>query len=154
MILIDTNAFILLILGLIDKRLISSHKTTSIYSEQDFVDLLDIVHKTGWNQVLVLPNVWTEVDNLLNRLAGNYKWPYIKLIRKILTQTSERYLTSKSGANSVYFGSVGLTDSLLIELGKECDLLVTADSSLSNIATANGIKVYDTVKRRNENLSK
>ena len=154
MILIDTNAFILLILGMIDKSLISSHKTTSIYTEQDFVDLLKIIRKAGWSKILVLPNVWTEVDNLLNRLAGNYKWPYIKLVRKLLEQTNERYLTSESGAHGMYFANVGLTDSLLVELGKECDLLITADSSLSNIATANGINVYDIVQRRNEDLRK
>ena len=139
---------------MIDKSLISSHKTTSIYTEQDFVDLLKIIRKAGWSKILVLPNVWTEVDNLLNRLAGNYKWPYIKLVRKLLEQTNERYLTSESGAHGMYFANVGLTDSLLVELGKECDLLVTADSSLSNIATANGINVYDIVQRRNENLRK
>lgn len=154
MILIDTNAFILLILGMIDKSLISSHKTTSIYTEQDFIDLLKIIRKAGWRKILVLPNVWTEVDNLLNRLAGSYKWPYIKLVRKLLEQTNERYLTSESGAHGIYFANVGLTDSLLVELGKECELFVTADSSLSNIATANGINVYDIVQRRNEDLRK
>ena len=96
MILIDANALVLLIIGLIDQNLVSKHKRTS----------------------------------------------------------TERYLTSKLGVSSAYFVSDGLTDSLLIELGKECDLFITGDSSLSNIAIANGIKVYDIVQRRNENLRK
>jgi hypothetical protein len=79
---------------------------------------------------------------------------HLETIRGLTAQTSEKYLTSKIGVSSAYFVSDGLTDSLLVELGKERDLLVTADSSLSNIATANGINVYDIVQRRNKNLRK
>lgn len=40
MILIDTNALLVLIIGLINPRLFSNHKRTSIYEEQDFKNLL------------------------------------------------------------------------------------------------------------------
>ena len=150
MILIDTNAFVLLILGSIDRGLIKTHKTTSIYSEQDYEDLLTVIGDL--RRLVVLPNVWTEVDNLLNSLSGNYKWPYIDLMKELTTQTTERYLSSKSGTDSPYFISIGLTDALLLELGKDCDLLITSDSDLSDRAVANSINVYDLVKRRNENL--
>ena len=152
MILIDANALVLLVIGLIDKSLISRNKRTSIYSKKDHEDLLLAIGSLG--RLVVLPNVWTEVDNLLNRLTGNYKWPYISLVRSLIEQTTEEYLASMTGINSDYFISEGLTDSLLIELGKEkrYDFLITGDSALSDIAIANGIKVYDTVQRRNENL--
>ena len=152
MILIDANALVLLIIGLIDQNLILRHKRTSTYSKKDYADLLLVIR--DFRNLVILPNVWTEVDNLLNRLPGRYRWQYLETVRGLTAQTSERYLTSKIGVSSVYFVSDGLTDSLLVELGKECDLLVTADSSLSNIATANGIDVYDIVQRRNENLRK
>ena len=152
MILIDANALVLLIIGLIDQNLISKHKRTSTYSKKDYADLLLVIR--DFRNLVILPNVWTEVDNLLNRLPGRYRWQYLETVRGLTTQTSERYLASRLGVSSTYFISDGLTDSLLIELGKECDLLITADSSLSTIATANGIKVYDIVQRRNENLRK
>jgi ADP-heptose:LPS heptosyltransferase len=101
---------------------------------------------------VVLPNVWTEVDNLLNRFPGERKWAYIERIKELTTQTTEKFLTTKRGVYSEYFISVGLTDSLLVELGKECDLLITADTFLSDIAAAHGIKVYDLVRARTENL--
>ena len=152
MILIDANAFVLLIVGLIDQNLIAKHKRTSIYSVQDHEELLFVIRDL--HNLVVLPNVWTEVDNLLNRLSGNYKWPYITLIRSLTERTAEAYLASVDGVKSEYFISDGLTDSLLIELGKneQYDFLITGDSALSDIAKANGIRVYDTVQRKNDNF--
>jgi len=150
MILIDSNALILLILGLINQDLIAKHKTTSIYTKRDFEDLLIVIKDLS--NLVVLPNIWTEVDNLLNRLSGNYKWPYIEKVKSLVAQTSEQYLKSELGINNDYFISVGLTDSLILELGKKCDLLITADSTLSDIAIANDIEVYDIVKKRNEDF--
>jgi hypothetical protein len=151
MILIDSNSLILLTLGLINQELISKHKRTSIYTKKDFEDLLLVIKDL--NNLVVLPNIWTEVDNILNRLSGNYKWPYIENLKALVTQTTENYLESKLGINSDYFISVGLTDSLILELGKKCDLLITSDSTLSDIAIANGIKVYDIVKKRNQDFN-
>ncbi len=154
MILIDANALVLLIIGSMDQDLIVKHKRTSIYSKQDYKDLISIIRDL--HNLVVLPNVWTEVDNLLNRFSGNYKWPYVSLVRSLAGQTTEKYLASVTGMSSDYFIGDGLTDALLIELGKEkqCDFLITGDSALSDIARANGITVYDTVQRRNENLRK
>jgi len=151
MILIDSNSLILLILGLINQDLIAKHKTTSIYTKKDFEDLLIVIK--DFSNLVVLPNIWTEVDNLLNRLSGNYKWPYIEKVKALVSQISEQYLESELGINSDHFITVGLTDSLILELGKKCDLLITADSSLSDIAIANGIKVYDIVRKRNEDFN-
>lgn len=43
MIFVDTNALILLVVGLIDKSLISSHKRTSIYESVDFDNLAFLI---------------------------------------------------------------------------------------------------------------
>lgn len=50
------------------------------------------------------------------------------------------------------FNDLGLTDSLILEYAKNCKLLITSDSQLSDYARANGIEVYDMVKSRNEKL--
>ncbi|WKN43983.1 hypothetical protein [Tunicatimonas pelagia] len=151
MILIDTNALTLLIVGLIDSNQIEKHRRTSIYTEKDFHKLLSIIQ--DFSNLLILPNIWTEVDNLLNNfLTGNLKWPYIQVLRESIPKTSERYLRSELGANSNYFISIGLTDSLIIELREEYDLLITADSKLSDLAKAHGITVYDLKEERNEDF--
>ena len=149
MILIDTNALVVLLIGHIDSKLINKHKRTSIYEEQDFYDLLSII---GSDKVVVLPNIWTEVDNLLNNFGGNHKYQYIVKIIEMMKSTSEKFIDSLIGAESDSFIDLGLTDSLILKYAKECKLLVTSDSRLSDYAVANGIKVYDLVKNRNERL--
>lgn len=150
MILIDTNALVILLIGLIDPRLFKSHKTTSIYEEQDFFDLLVVIGDI--KRLVVLPNVWTELDNLLNNFGGNYKYSYIEQITKTIQVTTERYIESVKATESFTFFEIGLTDTLLLEVAKECQLLVTSDSRLSDYAMASGIPVYDLVKNRNERI--
>ncbi len=150
MIAIDTNALIVIILGLIDTRLIGQHKRTSIYEEQDFHDLMAVIET--FDKLVVLPNVWTEVDNLLNKFGGERKYQYVTKTCETMKAASEKFIESILGTESDGYYNLGLTDSLLLELAKDCDLLITSDSSLSDFAVANNIKVFDTVKNRNERL--
>ncbi len=151
MIIIDSNSLIVLVLGLIDPNLISKHKKTSIYEEQDFTDLLTVIK--DFKNLLVLPNIWTEVDNLLNRFTGSYRYIYVKRLTELIKNSSEKYLHSNIAVESPYFSSLGITDSLILELAKECSFIVTSDSELSDYAIANGIKVYDMVKIRNKKFN-
>jgi len=148
MILIDANALTVLLVGLVDTRLIGRHNRTSIYEEQDFYDLLSVIESL--ENLVVLPNVWTEVDNLLNDFSGNHKYEYIERIVEVIKVASEKYITSLKATESDCFFDLGITDSLLLEYSKECKLLVTADSKLSDYANAYNVMVYDMVKRRNE----
>jgi hypothetical protein len=148
--LIDANALIILLIGLIDPKLINKHKRTSIYEERDFYDLISFVGDI--KELVVLPNVWTEVDNILNNFTGNYKEKYIEQITNTIKSTTEKFMESKTATESVGFYDLGLTDSLMLEYSKECKLLITSDSSLSDYAIANGITVFDLVKNRNERI--
>lgn len=150
MILIDTNALVVLLVGLVDVRLIAKHKRTSIYEEQDFHDLTGRV--AALDNLVVLPNVWTEADNLLNDFRGNHKYQYLQEIAGLVKLSTEKYIESKAVVDSPEFFDLGLTDSLLLTYAVECDLLITSDSALSDYAIANGIEVYDMVKSRNQRL--
>jgi rRNA-processing protein FCF1 len=150
MILIDTNALIVLLLGLMDKRLINKHKRTSIYEEQDFDDLISVIGSL--DKLVVLPNVWTETDNLLNDFGGELKYQYMVQTIEAMKSTSEKYIESIKGFESDSFFDLGLTDSLLLSCAKECEFLITSDSGLSDYAKANGVLVYDIVKNRNDRL--
>lgn len=150
MILIDANSLIVLLIGAIDPKLIASHKRTSIYEEEDYANLLRVIGSL--DKLIVLPNIWAEVDNLLNSFSGNYKWRYVQAFRKLIQLTSEKYIQSSTATENIHFFDIGLTDSLILELGKECELLITSDSKLSDFAKAEGIKVYDLVEIRNQRL--
>lgn len=150
MILVDTNALVVLLVGLMDTNLLGKHKRTSIYDKEDFDNLLATIG--DFKNIVTLPNIWTEVDNLLNDFNGNYKYSYINQITTIIKETSETYLKTKQVCDNYNFIDLGLTDTLIIELAKECNLLITSDSRLSDYAMANGIKVYDLVRTKNEQL--
>ncbi len=150
MILIDTNALVVFLIGTIDVRLFKTHRRVSIYEEQDYYELLNVIGSL--EKLMVLPNVWTEVDNLLNDFSGNYKYQYIDHLASTIKSTSEKFTASIKATEMQEFFDLGLTDSLLLECGKKCKLLITSDSSLSDYAVANGISVYDMVKNRNSRL--
>ncbi|MEC5156301.1 hypothetical protein [Chryseobacterium sp. MP_3.2] len=151
MILIDTNAFIILVLGLMDKKLINKHKRTSIYDISDFENLVKIIGK-DFSKVIVLPNIWTEVDNLLNNFTGNYKFKYYLILKELLQKTSEKYFETKNLENDYNLQHIGITDSVILEVAKNCDFIITGDSKLADLALANGIHVYDLIALKNQRL--
>jgi len=151
MILIDANALVVLLLGFMNPSLINTHKRPSIYEKQDFDDLVFVIEK--FENLLVLPNVWTEVDNLLNNFTGNRRYLYIEKLTETLKLVSERYIPTLHAIDDLAFIDLGVTDTLLLQVAKQCQLLITADSVLSDYAIANNILVYDMVKNRNSRFA-
>jgi len=97
MILIDTNALLILVLGLIDPQSINKNKRASIYDEQDFYLLLSIIK--DFSNLVILPNIWTELDNLLNNLTGDNKYKYCEILKRLSLETKEEYLETTIGIN-------------------------------------------------------
>ena len=145
--LIDTNSLVLLILGHIDTRLINSNKRTSIFEEQDYYDLFNVIGDL--NNLVVIPNVWTELDNLLNKSIGKRKYDYVESFKQIVKKTTEEFLETRKGIECDSFNELGLTDSLLLEYATDCEIIITTDSCLSYHARANGVKVFVVVQNRN-----
>lgn len=150
MFLIDTNALVVLLLGTIDTKLIGKHKRASIYEKKDYENLSNFIG--DYSNLLVIPNVWTEVDDLLNNFSGNYRYRYLIAIKEIIEKSSEKYFESNKIINHYSFDYVGLTDSILIEIAKNCECIITSDSKLSDLAVAHGITVYDMIFQRNQSL--
>ncbi len=130
--------------------LINKHKKTSIYDSEDFQNLLTMIGSI--DSLVVLPNIWTEVDNLLNNFKGNQKELYLERTIQTIKSTTEVYLQSSLVATSYAFYDLGLTDTLLLEHAKNCDLLITSDSALSDYAKSQGIKVFDMKQMANYKL--
>ncbi len=150
MIIIDSNSLIVLLLGFINPSLINRHRNTSIYDEQDFHILISVIKDI--KKLVVLPNIWTEVDNILNRFSGSYKDQYVEKIILTIKETSEKYIESHSVENNTAFYDLGLTDTLILEHAKDCEMLITSDSKLSDYAHANGVKVFDLLELKNESF--
>ncbi|MFP4370298.1 MAG: PIN domain-containing protein [Candidatus Kapaibacterium sp.] len=152
--LIDTNSLIVLIIGLMNPEKIKGHKRTSIYDENDFHDLVQIIE--NYESIVTLPNIWTEVDNLLNdKFKGEDKNLYVRQLIYLMKSTTEKYFESRRIEDMeipTVFYDLGLTDALILECAKQCDLLITSDSRLSDYARAYGIKVYDMKDLKSQKL--
>jgi len=147
-IIVDSNSLIVLILGLMNPALIKDHDRTSIYSEEDFQNLMLVIK--DFESIIVLPNIWTEVDNLLNNFCGQYKELYVRNILELIKKTSEKYLATTQIESNGYFFDLGITDTLILECAKGCNLLISSDSSLCDYARGFGINVYDMKAVKNE----
>jgi len=146
MVFIDSNAFVVLVIGLMNPNWLKDNPKTSIYNEQDFNNLMHII---GTNKILTTPNILTEVDNLLNKFSGHKKYPYIKTMMDIVKNTTEKYISSVDVVSNYHFQNLGLTDSIILHLRNEYKFLITADSDLSDHAFSLGIPVLDLVAYRN-----
>lgn len=147
MVVVDTNSLVILLLGLIDPKLINTHNKTSIYNEEDFINLQYLIKSI--ENILVIPNIFAELDNLLNKFNGNYRYKYVQAISEVIRTSSEKYIESYKGLQHPLFFELGLNDSLILLLAQDCEYLITSDSKLSDAAKALGIKVFDLVEYRN-----
>ncbi|HUI33679.1 MAG TPA: hypothetical protein VLY84_08690 [Dysgonamonadaceae bacterium] len=134
-----------------DPRLIKENKRCSIYNEKDYEVLCNVIG--GLDSLVVLPNIWTEVDNLLHDYYNKgHKVLYVDSIIQTIKNTTEKYLKSSLIEGNNAFCDLGLTDTLILEHAKNCKLLITSDSTLSDYAISKGIKVFDMKKTVNEKL--
>jgi len=147
MVMVDSNTLLLLILGLMDRRLVNSHEKTSVYEEEDFVNLIELVGDL--NNLIVVPNILTEVDNLLNNFKGERRYKYVMAMMEFISKSTEEYVRSVHGVSSYYFSDLGLTDSIILYMKDRYDLLITSDSMLSDRANSLGINHFDIKAYRN-----
>jgi len=139
---LDTNIFILFIIGTISPDKINSDRRTSIYKKEHYDYLLNIMKQ--YKNIITCPNIFTEVDNLLNQhFWGEKKLVYLKLLKEILDKSIEKYYASKDTVQDWIFEEVGLTDSVIIKMALESDLLISGDSALCEIAKSFGVQVFD-----------
>lgn len=152
MIIIDTNSLIVLVLGLINPNLINSHRRTSIYDKKDFDFMIEKIQDL--KNLIIFPNVWTELDNLLKDFSGKLKNDYINQVRFLSKTSTESFMSSNLAfeLHSIY--DLGLTDSIILNYAStsKCDFVITSDSTLSDHLIANGVLVIDLVKIKNNKI--
>jgi len=135
-ILVDTNIFLLYIVGSFDIYLIRNHSRTANFTEDDFdrvskfIDAFDIKITT--------PHVLTEVSDLL----GNKKELQFAL-RKYIEIMKEKFLESKQIAGTKTFLQFDLADAAIGETAKDSYLVVTDDNPLFGYLTNQKIDVVN-----------
>ncbi|MCL2064122.1 MAG: hypothetical protein FWG98_07080 [Candidatus Cloacimonetes bacterium] len=151
-VIIDTNIFILYLVGQINKNRIKDYSRDQSYSEEDYFYLLNLLSK--YDRLITSPNILTEVDNILNRISGEDKNKYLSIVKKTYQQTIEKFMETNLVSQNWYFDILGLTDSVIIMMAKKSDLLISGDSKLCDYAKALGINIFDFKEYQNKQIFK
>jgi len=140
-VIIDTNIFILFLVGQINENRIKNYTRNSLYTKEDYYFLLNVL--ADYDRIITSPNILTEVDNILNRIGGEDKYKYLVLVKTMYKQTIEKYIKTEKITQNWYFDSLGITDSSILMMAKDCELLISGDSSLCDHAKSLNIKTFD-----------
>ena len=138
---IDTNLLVLLVVGLASKDLIGKHKRLCEFSVADF-DLLTVILRAH-SHLVVTPNVWTETSNLSRQIGEPARNRISAVMRGLIDQSEEAYVTSASAAASDEFVRLGLTDAALLEVKPISIPFVTSDLDLYLAAQKAGREVVN-----------
>jgi hypothetical protein len=138
---IDTNLFVLFVVGTTNRNLVARHKRLKAFSIDDF-DLLCRVIGSSL-QVLVTPNTLTETSNLLAYIDEPARTQVFETFRALILLTSEEYVESKTACEAKEFLRLGLTDSVLLQITNEPRTLLTTDLALYLSALSRGLSAWN-----------
>ncbi len=142
-ILVDTNILLLLLVGDLDPRRISTFKNTSSHFAVEDYDTLSAIVKQC-PSIIVTTHILTEVSNLLGQFGDPLKADYFQHFVSKIRLFHEDSILSANISDTAVFRKLGLTDSAIIHLAKELDYLVlTIDFSLYSHLERHGVAVIN-----------
>lgn len=127
-IVVDTNLLVLLVVGLTDETLISTHKRTLSFVPEDFLLLRLLLEE--YQQIVVTPHVLTETYNLVAQIGEPNRTHILHTLQTFIGSVEELPYPSKEAAFSSSFLRLGLTDSVILNVSQENLPLVTVDLDL------------------------
>jgi hypothetical protein len=123
-ILVDTNILLLYIVGSLSLDRIARHKRTNTFTVEDY-HLLDKMLRQS-RQIVVTPNILTEVSNLLGQTDENTKEELWNVLSALMPDLEERYIKSRDAVGLPEFSHLGLTDASILSCPVQ-DLTVLTD---------------------------
>jgi rRNA-processing protein FCF1 len=139
-VLLDTNLLLLYLIGSVDPQQVRNFKRTSIFTEDDFIILSNLVDL--FETKITTPHILTEVSNFLNSESLFILAAYIK-------QAEEKFTNSIDLVESDQFVFLGLADTAIVNTAKESVLVLTNDGLLYGSLANNGIEAinFDDIRK-------
>lgn len=137
--ILDTNLSVLLIAGMADKNIISRHKRLNMFDEIDFDLLTEMISK--FDVIIINTNVLSETSNLIRHIGEPFKSLLMRKMKYIVDNYDEKYVPSRNAVVRPEYVRLGLTDSVLLELGNSGVSLLTVDFDLYSSALSAGYSV-------------
>jgi rRNA-processing protein FCF1 len=135
-VILDTNLFVLLVIGRVFPRQVGVHKKVSSYTLDDFQLVSGTVR--GAARTIITPHIIAEISNHLvdkkPNKAGEINNVYFLFIKDILKFIEEKYVEKQILLASEKLGTLGFTDSSILETARKYKYAVlTEDFALAKI---------------------
>jgi len=127
-IIVDTGLLVLLVVGLTDRSLISKHKRTRSFEEEDYDLLISVLAR--YDQLVVTPHVITEVSNLSSQIGEPDSTSIRRTLLGLLPRHIEEYEPSEKIGQHKYFLRLGITDCAILNILSKKTPLITVDLDL------------------------
>ena len=133
---LDTNLFVLLVVGSESRDLIPKHRRLENYSSEDYDILTELLENA--DQLFVTPNTLTETSNLVSQHGEPERSLLMNRLRYLIHGSQEVVVASAEASSNVKFERFGLTDAALLEIVTADTPLLTADVGLYLAAIESG----------------
>ena len=111
---IDSNLFVLFVVGSEYEGLIARHRRVEGYSAEDYDTLRSLLDPVG--KIFVTPNTLTETSNLLGQHGEPERSRLLRRLRFIIQDSEEVVIASAVASDDRAFERLGLTDAALLEV--------------------------------------
>jgi len=146
--ILDTNLFLVFIVGKIDIDLIPKVKRISGYDIEDFNSIMNFVNKA--KEVLITNIIATEVCNHLDKYNKQYNNEIFKKFADVLKVLTDKTIKLKDNINNDAFIIFGFADAEIYNITDLDCLIMTDDSNLSDFLNNNGRQVLNINHLRQE----
>lgn len=141
-VILDTNVFLLYLVGNYDKEFIKDFKRTVKYDEEDF-DWLNL-YVGYFSSLFVTPQILAEAWNLFEKISEPKFSAFLNSTLQIFKVVDEEYVHKDDVILNESFSYVGVTDTSIIEAAGNLNLLVITDDFRSFSYYANqGVSVIN-----------
>ncbi|HEY8579243.1 MAG TPA: hypothetical protein VIL72_05105, partial [Beijerinckiaceae bacterium] len=135
--ILDTNVFLLFVVGQADERQLKSHRRLSIFMDGDYELLLALMARA--DELLLLPNIVTEASNLLGAARDPAGARILATLRRIVDRAREVYVESRAAMSRTEFRYLDLTDCALLLSDIAEVTIVSTDARFCHAARAIGL---------------
>ncbi len=133
---LDTNLFVLLVVGSESRDLISKHRRLEHYSAEDYDILFELLEDA--DQLFVTPNTLTETSNLVSQHGEPERSLLMRRLQYLIHGSEEIVVASIDASTNAKFAELGLTDAALLETATADTPLLTVDFNLYLAALESG----------------
>ena len=140
-IILDTNLFLLFIVGKIDINLIPKVNKLSAYSIEDYYNVLNLIRKA--DELIVTNSIITETCNHLDKINRKYNNEIFKQSVSIINSMSDRTIKLHQNIVGDTFIIFGFADSEIYNISDNSILILTDDLRFYDYMKNNGRYVFN-----------